>query len=66
MFSNYSQGTITSFLVTAPPGTSLAGNSAEWIVERPSDENCKLTILGDYGKVEFDPAAAVITNGTLF
>jgi hypothetical protein len=66
VFSNYSQGTITSFMLTALSGTSLAGNSAEWIVERPSDENCKLTILGDYGKVELDPAAAVITNCTLF
>jgi hypothetical protein len=36
MFSNQTQGTATSFEITAPTGTMVTGNCAEWIVERPS------------------------------
>ncbi|KAI3321653.1 concanavalin A-like lectin/glucanase [Xylariaceae sp. AK1471] len=33
LFCNYSACTYTSFTINAPPGTSLKGNCAEWIVE---------------------------------
>jgi hypothetical protein len=35
-FYNFSTQTAASYQLTAPSGTSLVGNSAEWIVERPS------------------------------
>lgn len=34
-FANISIGAATSYVVSAPPPTQLAGNSAEWIVEAP-------------------------------
>jgi Peptidase A4 family len=56
-FTNLSSGMSTSFLITAPSGTQLAGNSAEWIVERPS-VNGALTSLADYGGMFFFNADA--------
>jgi hypothetical protein len=35
-FYNFSTQTAATYQLTAPSGTSLIGNSAEWIVERPS------------------------------
>jgi hypothetical protein len=35
-FTNQSTNVGTSFTITAPSGTTLAGNCAEWIVERPT------------------------------
>ncbi len=34
-FKNYSNNTAATYHLTAPSGTILAGNSVEWIVERP-------------------------------
>src|SRR5262249_39448311 len=36
IFTNQTQGTFTSFEVSAPTGTALRGNCAEWIVSRTS------------------------------
>lgn len=35
-FTNRTTGTTTSLSFTAPAGTSLTGNSAEWVVEAPT------------------------------
>ena len=35
-FHNYSTGQVVEYQLTAPSGTSLVGNSVEWIVERPT------------------------------
>jgi Peptidase A4 family len=35
-FHNYSTGQVVEYQLTAPLGTSLVGNSVEWIVERPT------------------------------
>jgi hypothetical protein len=34
-FKNYSTNVVAEYHLTAPSGTTLAGNSVEWIVERP-------------------------------
>lgn len=51
-----------SFSVTAPNGTALVGNCAEWIVETPSVGG-NPTTLPDYGVVYFDDALAGERNG---
>ncbi len=55
--SNQSTLVTTSFSITAPKGTSLAGNSAEWIVERPTI-NGAVASLSDYKSVYFDEGIA--------
>jgi hypothetical protein len=47
-----------SFAVTAPAGTVLHGNCAEWIVETPTVGGSPTT-LPDYGVVYFDDAQAM-------
>ncbi len=47
----------TSFSFSAPSGTTLIGNCAEWVVERPS-VNGSLSSLAEYGNVYFDGAYA--------
>ena len=56
-FTNQSTGDMTRFDITAPSGTTLVGNSAEWIVERPSINNTP-TSLSDFGVVYFDECLA--------
>jgi hypothetical protein len=56
-FSNQSQGVGTQFEVTAPAGTNLTGNVAEWIVERPS-VNGSVANLTDYAACYFDECIA--------
>lgn len=56
-FGNANSGLCTVFQVTAPPGTFLIGNCAEWIVETPNVDNV-LTNLAKYGAVYFDFAMA--------
>ena len=46
-FHNYSTGQTASYALTAPTGTTLAGTSAEWIVERPG-VNGGLATLTNY------------------
>ena len=57
-FSNQTTGTATNFEVTAPAGTTLTGNSAEWIVERP-EINGAISKLANYGEVDFTNCFAV-------
>src|SRR5262249_39833297 len=59
---NETQGKSTAFLFSAPSGTHLVGNSAEWIVERPQIDN-KLSNLANYSAVTFRGADAVATGG---
>lgn len=61
-FGNQTSGISTSYTITAPAGTKLAGNSAEWIVETPV-VNGVLTQMPDYGEVFFSTCDAGLTNG---
>jgi hypothetical protein len=63
-FSNTTSGLSTSYAITAPGTTKLAGNSAEWIVETPI-VNGVLTQMPDYGEVFFSTCEAYLTNGTV-
>ena len=56
-FSNQSQGVGTRFEITPPAGTTLTGNVAEWIVERPSI-NGSTANLTDYAACYFDECIA--------
>jgi hypothetical protein len=58
-FANISSGAATSYVVSAPPLTQLAGNSAEWIVEAPNVDQ-----LADYGQVFFDNCIACAGNNS--
>lgn len=55
--TNYNADAHTVFGITAPSGTTLQGNCAEWIVETPMI-NKKPTTLPDYGTCYFDSALA--------
>lgn len=57
MFSNQSTGVGTRFDITAPSRTALAGNVAEWIVERPT-VNGSVASLTDYAACYFDECIA--------
>jgi Peptidase A4 family len=59
--SNQSTGVLTRFSITAPNGTTLVGNSAEWIVERPT-VNGALTSLADYKVDYFDEGIAGLSD----
>ena len=50
------------FVATAPSGTSLAGNSAEWVVER-LEIDTNTPELARYGDVYFDDATAGTVSG---
>jgi hypothetical protein len=54
---NETQGLMSTFHMQAPEGGRLKGQTAEWVVERPS-ENHVPTPLADYGKVVFTHAHA--------
>jgi hypothetical protein len=56
-FSNQSTGVGTRFDITPPTGTSLVGNVAEWIVERPT-VNGSAAQLTDYAACYFDECIA--------
>jgi hypothetical protein len=62
-FANTTSGVSTSYTITAPSGTSLVGNSAEWVVETPM-VNGVLTQMPDYGEVFFSTCEAYLTNNT--
>jgi hypothetical protein len=49
---------------TAPTGTSLVGNSAEWVVERPTVGG--LTTLTNYISVPFWDAAAYTESSVFY
>jgi hypothetical protein len=62
-FANVSSGLATSYTITAPTGTKLVGNSAEWIVETPGI-NGQLAQMPDYGEVFFSNCQAGLSNGS--
>lgn len=53
----------TSFTVTAKKGTTLTGNCAEWIMERPEINKGTLPGLPDYGDVFFFNSYAKTVKG---
>ena len=55
--TNITSGIHTSFSITAPSGTLLQGNCAEWIVEAPT-VNGGQSALADYGATFFDESYA--------
>ncbi len=61
-FTNRTTGASTSVGLTAPAGVSLAGNSAEWIVEAPTVNGAQ-SAMADYGEVFFSVCEAVTLKG---
>jgi hypothetical protein len=61
-FSNETANISTSIKFSAPPGYSLIGNSAEWIVERPSVDG-ELSSLTNYVQEFITAAQAVDAQG---
>jgi Peptidase A4 family len=59
--TNQSSLVTTTFSITAPKGTTLVGNSAEWVVERPTI-NGSLPNLTDYKAVYFDEGVAGLSG----
>jgi hypothetical protein len=59
---NVTNGTAVSFQISPPPGTTLVGNCAEWIAERPEVDGA-LTELVDYGEVNFSSCDAGASAG---
>jgi len=60
--TNISTGIHTSFQITAPSGTILRGNCAEWIVEAPT-VNGGQSALANYGATFFDESYAFTQKG---
>jgi hypothetical protein len=60
-FMNRTTGASTGFQFSAPSGTKLVGNCAEWIVEAPTVGGAQ-SALTDYGEVFFSVCEAVLTN----
>jgi len=56
-FTNRTTGATTSLSFTAPGGTSLTGNSAEWVVEAPTVGG-QQSAMADYGEVFFSVCEA--------
>lgn len=61
-FTNRTTGASMSYALTAPAGTKLVGNCAEWIVEAPTVGGSQ-SALADYGEVFFSVCEAVTTPG---
>jgi hypothetical protein len=61
-FTNNTTGASTSFQITAPSGTTLVGNCAEWIVEAPTVNNQQAK-LANYGEVNLLNCTAEYING---
>lgn len=62
--TNLTTGTATSFTKTAPSGTALTGNCAEWIVEAPTVGGSQAALV-KYGDVYFDECVAGTKKGAL-
>ncbi len=63
-FNNLTRGTYTKLSVSFPSGISLTGNSAEWVVERPTVGG-QLSWLSRYGTQTFTNAYAYTSTGVL-
>jgi hypothetical protein len=57
-FTNRTTGASTSLTFSAPSGTSLVGNCAEWVVEAPTVGGSQ-SAMADYGEVFFSVCEAV-------
>jgi hypothetical protein len=64
-FGNLTSLKYTSFTITAPPGTTLIGNCAEAVLERPGVGG-RLAQLPRYGSNFFDEATAYTKSGAAF
>jgi len=62
-FSNRTTGASTSLNFSAPAGTKLVGNCAEWIVEAPTVGGAQ-SAIADYGEVFFSVCEAFTTSNT--
>jgi hypothetical protein len=62
-FANWTSGGATSFVIEAPSGTTLVGNCAEWVVERPLVSGVE-SMLADYGEVFFSGCDAGLYSGS--
>lgn len=60
--TNRTSGASTSFGFSAPSGTTLVGNCAEWIVEAPTVGGSQ-SAIADYGEVFFSVCEAVTAKG---
>jgi hypothetical protein len=58
-FTNRTTGAYTSLNFTAPAGTFLEGNCAEWIVEAPLVDG-QQSAMADYGQVSFTSCQAYL------
>jgi hypothetical protein len=63
LFANWTSGGATSFVIEAPAGTTLVGNCAEWVVERPLVNGAE-SMLADYGEVFFSGCDAGLYSGS--
>ena len=64
MFVNLQTGAYTNVGITAPSGTSLKGNSTEWIVERPTiGQPGTLGTLADFGMIGMTAEIAYTQSG---
>jgi hypothetical protein len=63
VFTNRTTGDSTSVGFNAPDGTTLVGNSAEWVVEAPTVGG-QQSSMADYGEVFFSVCEAFL--GTIF
>ena len=62
-WTNATTGAATNVTLTAPSGTKLVGNCAEWIVEAPT-VNGGQSALADYGETFFSVCEAVTNKST--
>ena len=62
-FTNRTTGASTSLSFTAPSGTTLSGNSAEWIVEAPTVGG-QQSSMADFGEVFFSVCEAETSGST--
>lgn len=63
-FTNRTTGATTSVGLTAPSGTALVGNSAEWVVEAPQ-VNGQQSSMADFGEVFFSVCEAGTSKSTI-
>jgi Peptidase A4 family len=61
-FTNRTTGASTSVGLSAPHGTKLVGNCAEWIVEAPTVNGAQ-SAMADYGEVFFSVCEAFTQKG---
>jgi hypothetical protein len=62
-FVNLQTGAYTTIALTAPSGTHLEGNTAEWIVERPDPGTSKTPgTLADFGEVQMESEIAYLVS----